>query len=336
VRRRVLGHRHRQGAWTTTSADTTATGSRPWAAATAPPSSAKQPTCGRAKPSSASSCSATSASTRPSRSWIASRCRSAASPRGYRCRRLAGLAASGRDEGAKQTFSGLRAHLRVCWPGGSLTATSPRPTCMTSPWRRTCWLTPVAGRWVTGPTGAGPEPVAGRPERVAAGAAVPLGQGTRAAPGPPADSSTAAGRDRDRSARSSATTPRGSGPAMPGSCGHAGSASRSATPWPSTCASRPAWAHSASPTSSPPETRTPGQLGSTGGSGHDHHGLAWRLGRLRPVAMEVALEREVAHLALDHPRPGPQPAWGSRWRSASATACRVALASRRGETRPGR
>jgi hypothetical protein len=37
--------------------------------------------------------------------------------RAYRCRRLAGLAAFGRDEGAKQTFYGLRAHLRICWPG---------------------------------------------------------------------------------------------------------------------------------------------------------------------------------------------------------------------------
>ena len=74
-------------------------------------------------------------------------------------------------------------------------------------------------------------------------------------------------------------------------------------------------------------------LGSTGGSGQDHHGLAWRLGRLRPVAMEVALEWEVAHLALDHPRRGAQPAWGSRCRSASAAACRVALASRRGGKR---
>ena len=37
--------------------------------------------------------------------------------RAYRCRRLAELASFGRDEGAKQTFYGLRAHLRVCWPG---------------------------------------------------------------------------------------------------------------------------------------------------------------------------------------------------------------------------
>jgi hypothetical protein len=37
--------------------------------------------------------------------------------RADRCRRLAELAALGRDEGAKQTFSGLRAHRWVCWPG---------------------------------------------------------------------------------------------------------------------------------------------------------------------------------------------------------------------------
>jgi hypothetical protein len=37
--------------------------------------------------------------------------------RAYRCRWLAGLAAFGRDEGAKQTFSGVRAHLRVCCQG---------------------------------------------------------------------------------------------------------------------------------------------------------------------------------------------------------------------------
>src|SRR5215211_7504437 len=53
-------------------------------------------------------------------------------------------------------------------------------------------------------------------------------------------------------------------------------------------------------------------LGSTGGSGHDHHGLAWRLGRLRPKEMAVALEWEVAHLAFDHPRQGTQPAWGQQ------------------------
>lgn len=37
--------------------------------------------------------------------------------RAYRCRRLRGFAAFGKDEVARQTFYGLRAHLRVCWPG---------------------------------------------------------------------------------------------------------------------------------------------------------------------------------------------------------------------------
>jgi hypothetical protein len=37
--------------------------------------------------------------------------------RADRCQRLAELAAFGRDEGAKQTYYGLRVHLRVCWPG---------------------------------------------------------------------------------------------------------------------------------------------------------------------------------------------------------------------------
>ena len=37
--------------------------------------------------------------------------------RAYRCRRLAEVSAFGYDEMAKQTFYGLRAHLRMCWPG---------------------------------------------------------------------------------------------------------------------------------------------------------------------------------------------------------------------------
>jgi hypothetical protein len=37
--------------------------------------------------------------------------------RAYRCRRLAEESTFGYDEMAKQTFYGLRAHLRVCWPG---------------------------------------------------------------------------------------------------------------------------------------------------------------------------------------------------------------------------
>ena len=37
--------------------------------------------------------------------------------RAYRCKRLAGWAAFGKDEVAKQTYFGLRVHMRVCWPG---------------------------------------------------------------------------------------------------------------------------------------------------------------------------------------------------------------------------
>jgi hypothetical protein len=37
--------------------------------------------------------------------------------RAYRCRKLSGLAAYGYDELAKQTYYGLRAHVRVCYPG---------------------------------------------------------------------------------------------------------------------------------------------------------------------------------------------------------------------------
>jgi hypothetical protein len=37
--------------------------------------------------------------------------------RAYRCRRLRELAGWGHDEVARQTYLGLRAHLRICWPG---------------------------------------------------------------------------------------------------------------------------------------------------------------------------------------------------------------------------
>ena len=37
--------------------------------------------------------------------------------RAYRCQRLREVAAFGYDEVARQTFLGLRTHLRVCWPG---------------------------------------------------------------------------------------------------------------------------------------------------------------------------------------------------------------------------
>lgn len=37
--------------------------------------------------------------------------------RAYRCRRFREIASFGYDELAKQTYFGLRAHLRICWPG---------------------------------------------------------------------------------------------------------------------------------------------------------------------------------------------------------------------------
>jgi Transposase DDE domain len=54
--------------------------------------------------------------------------------RACRCQRLAELASFGRDEGAKQTFYGLRAHLGVCWPGviaeGRLAPANPHDLAM--------------------------------------------------------------------------------------------------------------------------------------------------------------------------------------------------------------
>jgi hypothetical protein len=78
--------------------------------------------------------------------------------RAYRCRRLAELAAFGRDEGAKQTYYGLRAHLRVCWPGviaeGHLAPANLHDLALAED------LLADAQGWVlvTGPTGARLEP----------------------------------------------------------------------------------------------------------------------------------------------------------------------------------
>jgi hypothetical protein len=47
-------------------------------------------------------------------------CRFARAPR---CRIFAGLAAYGYDEVARQTYYGLRAHVRLCWPGVMVAAT---------------------------------------------------------------------------------------------------------------------------------------------------------------------------------------------------------------------
>ena len=74
--------------------------------------------------------------------------------RAYRCRRLAGLAAFGRDEGAKQTFYGVRAHLRVCWPGvivdGHLAPANLHDLTVADD----LLADATAGRWATAPTGA--------------------------------------------------------------------------------------------------------------------------------------------------------------------------------------
>jgi hypothetical protein len=99
--------------------------------------------------------------------------------RADRCRRLAGLAAFGRDEGAKQRFSGLRAHLGVCWPG----VITGRPTGPSQPAHLMIAEELLAGvqggRWVIRRTGARPGRAAGRPGRVAAGPAVTVAKAPR-------------------------------------------------------------------------------------------------------------------------------------------------------------
>jgi hypothetical protein len=131
----------------------------------------------------------------------ASRYRPAASPRAYRCRRLAGLAAFGRDEGAKQTCYGLRAHLRACWPGvvtdGLLAPANPHDLVMAEG-----LLDGVHG-WALGDR-AYSQPrarrAAARARGVAAGAAVAVGQGQGAVLAQVGDADQAAHRDGDRPA----------------------------------------------------------------------------------------------------------------------------------------
>ena len=67
--------------------------------------------------------------------------------RAYRCQRLAELAAFGRDEGAKQMFYGLRAHLRVCWPGVIADGHLAPANLHDLAWPTTWWPTPTAGCW---------------------------------------------------------------------------------------------------------------------------------------------------------------------------------------------
>jgi hypothetical protein len=66
--------------------------------------------------------------------------------RAYRCRRLAEESAFGFDEMSKQTFYGLRAHLRVCWPGVIVEVDLARPLMPTTcAWPRNCLRTRRAG-----------------------------------------------------------------------------------------------------------------------------------------------------------------------------------------------
>lgn len=78
--------------------------------------------------------------------------------RAYRCRRLAEESAFGYDDMNKQTFYGLRAHLRVCWPGVivevDLAPARHPPTSMTCAWPRNCSKTRRVGLWGTEITGA--------------------------------------------------------------------------------------------------------------------------------------------------------------------------------------
>jgi Transposase DDE domain len=106
--------------------------------------------------------------------------------RAYRCRRLAGLAALGRDEGAKQAFYGLRAHLRICWPGviadGHLAPANPHDLAMADDllagahgWAlgdRSCWsparaeLLADQGVWLLAPSRSARRPGPRLPHRL--------------------------------------------------------------------------------------------------------------------------------------------------------------------------
>jgi hypothetical protein len=59
--------------------------------------------------------------------------------RADRCRRLRELAAWGHDEAAKQTYLGLRAHLRVCWPGVILDGRLAPANCCDLAVGPSCW-----------------------------------------------------------------------------------------------------------------------------------------------------------------------------------------------------
>jgi DDE family transposase len=180
--------------------------------------------------------------------------------RAYRCRRLAELAAFGRDEGAKQTFYGLRAHLRVCWPGvitdGLLAPANLHDLVMAEE-----LLVGVRGLTLGDRAYWSPS----RAERLRQQGVWLLAPPSRSAKAtvPRLPSWVTPTRRRIETVIGQLVEryhAKRVWARMAGICGHAGSASCSATPWPSTCASSTAWAHCASPTCSPAETRTPGKL----------------------------------------------------------------------------
>ena len=176
--------------------------------------------------------------------------------RADRCRRLAELASFGRDEGAKQTYYGLRAYLRVCWPGviadGHLAPANLHDLTAADD------LLADAHGWALGDRAYWSPARAGFLADRGVWLLAPPSRSARAQRRAcPVGCPKHGGGSRPYSASwSSATTPNGSGPGMPGICGHAGSASSSATPSPSTSANSTASAPCASPTSSPTNPHT--------------------------------------------------------------------------------
>jgi hypothetical protein len=74
--------------------------------------------------------------------------------RAYRCRRLREVAGWGYDEVARQAYLGLRAHLRVCWPGVVADGRLAPATSRTWRWARSCWPGWRVGCWPTATTAA--------------------------------------------------------------------------------------------------------------------------------------------------------------------------------------
>ena len=74
--------------------------------------------------------------------------------RACRCRILAGETAFGRDEVARQTFLGLRVHVRINLPGIITDFRLAQLMCTICTWPKSCLKVCKAGPWVTATTGA--------------------------------------------------------------------------------------------------------------------------------------------------------------------------------------